>query len=155
MEQAFNDLYNEKRQSERGTLGFVFWIFFDTGIGIVREHALQIMEGNAMKNMFITLRSPAILSFILVFPFLIMELANRQNSMEAFPLPLFVMLWLLPMVFIVILMPVLRNVRMGNSLMAHRVQLLIRVGILVLIAVFWTGILMDQMSCFLGVPNCD
>jgi hypothetical protein len=113
------------------------------------------MEGNAMKNMFITLRSPAILSFILVFPFLIMELANRQNSMEAFPLPLFVMLWLLPMVFIVILMPVLQNVRMGNSLMAHPVQLLIRVGILVLIAVFWTGILMDQISCFLGVPNCD
>ena len=108
-----------------------------------------------MKNTLANLRSPALISLIFVVPFMIMELVNRQNFNKDFPIPLFIIMWLLPMIFIVILMPIVRNVQMGNSLMAHPINLLIRVVFLILIAWMWISLLIDQMPCFLGVPNCD
>lgn len=108
-----------------------------------------------MKNMFMTLRSPALISLLLVIPFMIMEIVNRRGFDEGFPIPLFAMMWILPVIFILTGMPILRNLFAGNSLMAQPASLLIRVIILVIIAFLWTGLLRDQMPCFLGVPNCD
>ena len=108
-----------------------------------------------MKNIFMNFRSPALISLILLVPFMIMEVVNRRNFNEGFPIPLFVIMWVLPILFIVTLMPIVRNVRAGNSIIASPINLLIRVIILVFIAWMWTGILIDQMPCFLGVPNCD
>ena len=108
-----------------------------------------------MKNILTNLRSPALISLAFVVPFMIMELVNRQNFNKDFPVPLFIMMWLLAVIFIVILMPIVRNVRMGNSLMAHPINLLFRVLFLNLTAWMWISLLSDQLSCFLGVPNCD
>jgi len=156
MEQTINDLYNEhKRQTDRRLFGPVLWIFFETAIGIFRERLLLISEAEIMQNMLTTLRSPALISLILVVAFMIMEVVNRRNFNEGFPIPLFVIMWVLPIIFIVTLMPIVRNVRARNSLIACPVNLLIRVVILVFIAWMWTGILIDQMPCFLGVPSCD
>jgi cation transport ATPase len=130
-------------------------MFIETMIGIFREHLLVIMEGNAMKNRFITLRPPALISLLLVIPFMVMEVVNRRGFDEGFPIPLFAMMWILPVIFILTGMPILRNLRAGSSLMTQPVNLLIRVVVLVLVAVLSTGLLLDQMPCFLGVPNCD
>src|SRR5262245_22429841 len=139
MEQTFNDLYKEqKRHSEGGMLGPVLWIFIETAMGIAREHILLLTQGDPMKNILTNLRSPALISLIFVVPFMIMELINRQNFNKDFPIPLLIIMWLLPMIFIVILMPIVRNVRMGNSLMAHPINLLIRVVFLILLAWVWT-----------------
>jgi len=108
-----------------------------------------------MKAIFTTLRSPAIISSILVLPFMILELMNRRSFHEGFPIPLFGILWLLPVAFILILMPIVRNVQAGNRIMADPISLLLRVAFLILIAWLWSGIILDQMPCFLGVPNCD
>ena len=102
-----------------------------------------------------TLRSPSLISLLLVIPFMIMEIVNRRGFDEGFPIPLFIIMWILPVLFILIGVPILRNLRAGNSLMAQPVNFLIRVVILVVIAFLWTGILLDQMPCFLGIPNCD
>jgi hypothetical protein len=60
------------------------------------------------------------------------------------------------MIFIALLMPIVRNLRQaGNSLMANPVGLLLRIVFLLLIAWMWASLLIDQMPCFLGVPNCD
>jgi hypothetical protein len=48
MEQTFNGLYRE-RQKDRGLPGFVFWMFAETSVGIIREHALVWAQGNSMK----------------------------------------------------------------------------------------------------------
>jgi len=64
-------------------------------------------------------------------------------------------MWLLPLIFILTVMPIVRNLRAGNSLIAQPVSLLIRIVILVSVAWMWTSLLIDQMPCFLGVPNCD
>ena len=45
MEQTFKDLYNE-RQTKRGGFGFVFWMFAETGVGIIKEN---ILYGYTMK----------------------------------------------------------------------------------------------------------
>ncbi|MEW5958984.1 MAG: hypothetical protein AB1801_14730, partial [Chloroflexota bacterium] len=91
-----------------------------------------------MQTILTDLRSSAIISFLIVLPFVILEWVNRQSfresSHESFPIPLFGFLWFLPLAFIVILIPLVRNLRAGNSIMANPVSLLLRVVFLILIA---------------------
>jgi hypothetical protein len=114
-----------------------------------------MLEGDIMQTILTNLRSPSIISFLLILPLMIMEVVNRRNFNEGFPIPLFVFMWLLPMLFILTVMPIVRNVRSGNSIIANPVILLLRVVFLAFIVWMWFGILIDQMPCFLGVPNCD
>ena len=155
MEQTFQDLWNEKRQTKKELFGFVLWMFIETAIGIFREHLLLISPGDVMQTILKTSGSSALISFLLILPFMIMEVVNRRNFNEGFPVPLFVMMWLLPMLFILIGMPIVRSLRTGNSLLANSLILMVRVIFLALLAWMWLGILIDQMPCFLGVPNCD
>ena len=127
MQQTFDDLYNEqKRQTEQRLFGFVLWMFIETTIGIFREHLLLISPGDVMQTVLKPLGSSAVISFLLIFPFMIMELVNRQSffvsGKESFPIGLFVMLWILSMLFILILMPIVRNLRRaGHNIMADAV----------------------------------
>lgn len=155
MEQTFQDLYRERRAARLRLFGFVLWTFFETSGGIIEEHMFQMRQGVTMQTFFTTLRIPAVLSFILVLPLMIMEVVNRRNFNEGFPIALFVVMWLLPVIFLLVLTPILRTIRAGNSLLASPVRLLLSVALLVLIATVWTSALIDQMPCFLGVPNCD
>jgi hypothetical protein len=155
MEQTFIDLYDQqKRQTNRGVFGFILWIFIETAIGIFRER-LSVMEGVNMQTIVTSLRIPAVISFLILLPFMILEVVNRRNFNEGFPIPLFIIMWLLPVLFILTGMPILRNARVGKSILANPFMLLIRVVFLILLAWFWTSLLIDQMPCFLGVPNCD
>ncbi|MCA1849568.1 MAG: hypothetical protein LC672_00600 [Acidobacteria bacterium] len=110
-----------------------------------------------MKTITPDLGSAAIISFILVLPFAILESLNQTVTRQNAPglIVLFGLLWLLPVAFIVTLAPVVRTARAGNSITASPVNLLFRVAFLALIAVMWGGLLVDQMPCFVGVPNCD
>lgn len=114
---------------------------------IVRQHFLSRTPGN--------LKTPAIVSSVLVLPFMILELVNRRDFHEGFLIVLFGLMWLLPLSFIVILMPILRGLPAGNRNMPSPLGLLPRVVLLILIAWLWIALLIDQMPCFLGVPNCD
>ena len=154
MEQTFNDLYQE-RQIKTGRFSFVFWMFIETAIGIFREYLWLISPGDIMQTIPKSIGSSALISLLFILPFIIMEVVNRRNFNEGFPIPLFIMMWILPVIFILTIMPIIRNVRAGNSLMAQLINLLLRVVVLVLVAWMWTGLLIDQMPCFLGVPNCD
>lgn len=97
----------------------------------------------------------AVISSMLVMPLLFLEQVNRRNFDEGFPLPLFVILWLLPLVFSLILFPILRSARAGSMLASGRLGLLLKFSLLILVSSLWIGIALDQMPCFLGVPNCD
>ncbi len=108
-----------------------------------------------MKTINMNLRAAAIISFILVLPFTILEWVNHQNLHESFPIALFGFMWLLLMAFIFILVPIVRTIQAGDSIMAHPVSLSFRVASLALIAMVWGSLLIDQLPCFLGVPNCD
>jgi hypothetical protein len=119
MGQTFSDLYGERRRQKGGGLsGFVLWTFVETGMGIVREHVLLIKERHPMKNVFTNLGLTAVLSLLLVLPLVIMEVVNRRQFNEDFPWALFVGLWLQLATIILILLPILRNVRAGRNTMA-------------------------------------
>lgn len=62
---------------------------------------------------------------------------------------------LLPVAFIVNLVPIARNLRARNSLTTVRVNLVFAAAILILIVVTWGALFVDQLPCFFGVPNCD
>jgi hypothetical protein len=109
------------------------------------------------KNIATNLKSAALISLILVLPLAILESLNNTITEQNAPglIVLFGLLWLLAMAFIVILAPIARTVRAGNGVMANPVNLLFRVALLALIAMMWGAIMIDQMPCFMGVPNCD
>ncbi len=158
MEQTFNDLCNErKQQTKRGLYGFMLWIFAETSTGIVKEHILLIKHGDYMKNISSNLKSAAIISFIIVLPFALLEFTFNTVTKQNVPdlTVLFGLLWLLSMAFIVIMMPIVQNIRAGNSVAAKPINLLLRVAFSALIVMMWAGIIIDQLPCFLGVPNCD
>lgn len=164
MAQTFNDLYNEhKQQTGRRLYGFVLRLFAETATGIIKEHIIQITQGDVMKNLLTSFKSAAIVSFILVLPFVILEfMFNIVNMPNAFSLKkaldlsvLFGVMWLLPMAFIGILRPLVRNVQAGNMGMMNPFNLLFKFTFLAVIAMMWGGILIDQWPCFIGVPNCD
>jgi hypothetical protein len=110
-----------------------------------------------MKNVFVAVRWPAIVSSILLLPFMALELINRQafRAREGFPIMLLVVLWLWPMAFFLILVPAIRNVRAGNNSRVHLISLVFSAATLFFIVWLWSSLILDQMPCFLGVPNCD
>lgn len=108
-----------------------------------------------MKNPLVQLTVSAFLGLLLVSPFAIMEVVNRRDFGEVFPFQLFLGLWLLPSLFVFVLMPIVQDVRSGKNILAHPLGLLLRVVFLGLFALMWVNTLFDQWSCFMGVLNCD
>ena len=102
-----------------------------------------------MKDIIPVLRTPALISSGLVVPFVVLEWMNRQE----FPVPLFGFMWIMPLAFILILTPLVRDIRAGTAI--NPLKLSVRIVFLVLIAGLWVSLVNDQMPCFLGVPNCD
>jgi len=119
MEQTFQDLWNKKRQTKKELFGFVLWTFIETAIGIFREHLLLISPGDVMQTILKTSGSSALISFLLILPFMIMEVVNRQNFNEDLPFMLFFVLWLNLFAISLILLPIVRGRRTGNPDMAN------------------------------------
>jgi len=121
MEQTFQDLWNEKRQTKKELFGFVLWTFIETAIGIFREHLWLISPGDLMQTIRKPLGSSALISLLLILPFMIMEVVNRRNFHEDFPFMLFFVLWLNLFAISLILLPIVRGRRTGNHEMANPV----------------------------------
>jgi hypothetical protein len=90
----------------------------------------------------------------LVVPFVALELANRRGYGEAFPVALFGLMALLSAAFVLVLTTVVRDVRAGGEPL-NSTSLVLRLAFLIPLALFWAGLVLDQMPCFLGVPACD
>jgi hypothetical protein len=121
MEQTFQDLWNEKRQTKKELFGFALWMFIETAIGVLREHLLLIDPGARMQTMYKTLGSSALMSFLLVLPLMIMDVVNRRNFNEDFPFMLFFVLWLNLFAISLILLPIVQGRRTANHDMAKPV----------------------------------
>ena len=122
MEQTFRDLWNEKKQSKRELFGFVLWTFIETTIGIFREHLLLISTGDIMQTILKNIGSSALISLLLILPFMSMEVVNRRNFNEDFPIFLFFILWLNLFAISLILLPILRARRTGNHDVANPIS---------------------------------
>ena len=96
---------------------------------------------------------PAVAGFLLVVPFIILELLNADDAIEQFPVVLFGFMWLLGFCLVLIGRPVFET--WGTDARPGPLGLTARIVTVIVIAVFWSGLVLDQMPCFLGVPNCD
>ena len=156
MEQNFDDLWNER---DGAPAAEKFWfassMLAEAGGGILRERASQLTTGEAMKTNGSTVIAAVPAGFVIVLPLMIMEAVNRRNLPEAFPVVLFTTMWLLATIFGVIAVSVGRSIIAEAGLRRHPVRLLLGAVFALSIAVFWSGLLVDQMPCFLGVPKCD
>ena len=102
-----------------------------------------------------SLKTAGIVSSVLVLPFVIMESANTGDLSGGFPVALFAVLWVIPFAFIVIVMPIVRSLQTANRASLTPLRVLPRIVVLALFAWLWVSLVLDQMPCFLGVPNCD
>ena len=93
-----------------------------------------------------------IISLALVLPFVILELIIVGLKTD-FPVLLFVVMWALTFLFIVILMAIIEGLRARK--VSNPFTFLLRAVLLTAIATILVVIIVDQMPCFLGVPNCD
>src|SRR5262245_36593361 len=101
-----------------------------------------------------TLAVSSLISLIMVFPFLLLEILNRRHFSESFPYSLFTILWIVMLAFIFVLIPIVRNLQTGTPSLSTT-NLITRFTILLLLSFFWIRVIIDQMPCFLGVVNCD
>ena len=62
-----------------------------------------------MRTFLINLGSSALISLLLILPFMIMEVVNRRNYDEDFPVMLFFAMWFNLFAFILILLPIVRS----------------------------------------------
>ena len=107
-----------------------------------------------MKPNLAELKMPALISLMVLLPFMILEFVNRRAFHEAFPLALFGLMWLLGIVFVLILVPLVRSLRAREGGKLDLGTVLIRVAMLGLITWLWVNILLNQLPCFLGAPFC-
>jgi hypothetical protein len=124
MAQTFDDLCAERRrQSQRSFLVFTAWMFAETAIGIVRERNCSLKEMNSMKYTLANLKTPALVSLLVILPFMLLEfvlvVAKRpadfslRNALDV--VVVFGFLWLSIAAVFLILMPIVRGMRARNN----------------------------------------
>jgi hypothetical protein len=114
---------------------------------MTERHAVR----QALKSFGVSL----LVSAALVAPFVVLELVNRRAFGEAFPFVLFTLMSLHALSIVLVLRPAVGRLRAAQRLRAlgpgHWVGLLL--GVLLIVA--YANVILDQLPCFLGVPNCD
>jgi hypothetical protein len=120
---------------------------------------LRTGEPRSMKDWLIPFGAAILFGLLLIAPFACMEYWNNpriQSGEFRFPVVLFFGLWLMPTICFLAATPIVRGLRAGESMLAHPIALLLRVGFLGFVAIGWVNLVRDQMPCFLGgVPGCD
>ena len=96
------------------------------------------------------LKAAALVSLLIVLPFAVLEVVNTTVTDARGFAVLFGFLWFLPVLFYLAVVPVMRNPRAMPYL-----QMALRIGAGVGLALVWASLLIDQLPCFLGVANCD
>jgi hypothetical protein len=96
-----------------------------------------------------------LISAALVGPFIVLQLVNRRAFDEDFPVVLFMFMSAHSLLIVLLLTPALRRLRTERALSAlklgHWAGLALSAGLICAYA----GVVLDQLPCFLGFPNCD
>ena len=105
----------------------------------------------------LTMRLVLVLAFavLLVAPFAAMEAVNSANAQAELPTFLFALMFVHAALIAVAVSPAVQRALETKGI--RGLSLLHWFGVLaglVLLAIY-VGVVLDQMPCFLGVPNCD
>ena len=95
------------------------------------------------------------LGLLCVLPFVIMESINLGHVPDPFPYAIFLYLWLMFALFLLCLFAILRLTKSRVSKKERLPAYLLNVLVLIFTGISIVALIVDQMPCFLGVPNCD
>ena len=163
MEQTFNDLLRERRAQSDGSFGFVLRTFIETAAGIIQEHL-----SDNMKHIATNPKSAALVGFLLILPFLFLNMvvARRMEplfslirpglhtSPHEYVLLAFVLL-LIPVGAFIAIRPMLQRGSDGKRkfYLANGILAAILLLVFVLLSV---GLGSEIYRCdVLQIPNCD
>ena len=96
-----------------------------------------------------------LISSILVTPFIVLQLVNRRTLHEDFPFVLFAFMSLHSLFIVLLLTPALRRLGAERSLKALKLSHWAGLLLCAVLAFAYAEVVIDQLPCFLGVPNCD
>jgi hypothetical protein len=95
------------------------------------------------------------MGLLAVLPFMTLEWATDSDlARSKFSLLLFGVMWVLASIFGFIALRMMRAPRARPIGASGWIGLGLRLSLLVLIAWFWVGLVVDQMPCFLGATGC-
>ena len=114
------------------------------------------MQGSfPSRGRFYRLCTAVLVSSLLVVPFIVLQWVNRRAIHEDFPLVLFAFMSLHALCIVLLLAPALRQLRAQRHLRALRVRHMAGLVIAAVLISVYAEVVVDQLPCFLGVPNCD
>ena len=96
-----------------------------------------------------------LISSTLVAPFIVLQWVNRRTFHEDFPFVLFTFMSLHSLFIVLLLTPALRRLRVEGSLGALKLGHWAGLLLCAVLAFAYVDVVIDQLPCFLGVPNCD
>lgn len=115
----------------------------------------QAFENEQFKLLRTDVLKSVVFGLFLVAPLIVLEMTFGRANYSSFPTALFGILWVLPTLFAFVALPLYRAFRDTAENRPMIATIVIRVVFMGVIALFWFGLVNDQMPCFLGVPNCD
>jgi hypothetical protein len=168
MERTFQDLWNEKRQTEKELFSFVLWTFLETTTGIFREHVLLLTEGDAMRSITTSPKSAALIGLLCIAPFVLLN-AIVGSRIEPFfslirpgthtgpyeyPLLFFVLL-LIPVGSFISIRPMFQQGAEGKRKF-YLVNVLLAALLLIVFVTLSVALGSEIFRCnILQIPNCD
>ena len=96
-----------------------------------------------------------LISSTLVAPFIVLQWVNRRVFHEDFPFVLFTFMSLHSLFIVLLLTPTLRRLRSERDLRALKLGHWTGLVLSTFLVIVYANVVLDQLPCFLGVPNCD
>lgn len=96
-----------------------------------------------------------LISSTLVVPFAILQLVNRKAFQEEFPFVFFAFMSLHSLFIALLLTPALQRFRAERNLRALKLGHWAALVLSAILTFAYANVVIDQLPCFLGVPNCD
>ena len=96
-----------------------------------------------------------LMSATLVAPFIVMQSVNRSTPGEELPFALFTFMSLNALLIVLLLTPPLRHLQAERSLRALGFAHWAGLSLGIVLVFVYANVVVDQLPCFLGVPNCD
>jgi len=90
-----------------------------------------------------------------VAPFIVLQWVNRRAGHEDFPFVLFTFMSLHSLFIVLSLTPALRRLRSERSLRSLKLGHWAGLVLSAFLILVYADVVIDQLPCFLGVPNCD
>ncbi len=96
-----------------------------------------------------------LISSTLVAPFIVLQWVNRRAFHEEFPFVLFTFMSLHSLFIVLLVTPALRRLRSERNLSALKLGHWAGLVLSAFLMFVYADVVIDQLPCFLGVPNCD